>query len=82
MRSTPSVDFLDFSGMTPVAVKTAKMLTAVRGICALVQAYSPDIDMEFDCEGYAQKRLAEYWDWRAQMEGMEVNSERERRWAM
>lgn len=38
--------------------------------------------MDFDCEGYAQKRLDEYWDWRAQVEGMEVDSERERSWVL
>jgi hypothetical protein len=64
-------------------MKADEMLTPARGICALVQATAPEIDMaDFDCEGYAQKRLAEYWEWRAQAEGTDVNSERERRWAL
>jgi ethanolamine kinase len=52
------------------------------GIWALIQAQISQID--FDYAGYAEIRLAEYWDWREVESDREVGlkrSLRERRWA-
>ena len=53
------------------------------GIWALIQADISQID--FDYESYAEKRLAEYWSWRAEKDGTQtkLSSEqalREQRW--
>lgn len=54
------------------------------GIWALIQATISQID--FDYASYAEARLQEYWDWRAEEEGVRENEGkeeplRERRWA-
>ncbi|KAL8989789.1 MAG: hypothetical protein Q9177_001404 [Variospora cf. flavescens] len=54
------------------------------GIWALIQATISQID--FDYASYAEVRLQEYWDWRAEEGGSRENEERERplrerRWA-
>ncbi|KAL8924071.1 MAG: hypothetical protein Q9208_004208 [Pyrenodesmia sp. 3 TL-2023] len=54
------------------------------GIWALIQATISQID--FDYASYAEVRLQEYWDWRAEEEGVREKEEkekplRERRWA-
>ncbi|KAL9593334.1 MAG: hypothetical protein Q9179_005943 [Wetmoreana sp. 5 TL-2023] len=54
------------------------------GVWALIQATISQID--FDYASYAEVRLQEYWDWRAEEEGTRVKQRRERpprerRWA-
>ncbi len=54
------------------------------GIWALIQATISQID--FDYASYAEVRLQEYWDWRAEEEGTREQEGREkpfreRRWA-
>ena len=53
------------------------------GIWALIQATISQID--FDYASYAEIRLQEYWDWRAEREGTKKDGQekplRERRWA-
>ena len=54
------------------------------GIWALIQATISDID--FDYTSYAERRLGEYWAWRAEEEGTRVKQGqdmplRERRWS-
>ena len=54
------------------------------GIWALIQAKISQID--FDYASYAEVRLKEYWDWRAEWEGARAKERREkplreRRWA-
>ncbi|KAH8150126.1 uncharacterized protein LAJ45_05812 [Morchella importuna] len=52
------------------------------GIWALIQAEISQI--HFDYKGYAEIRLGEYWDWKAEKEGTRVGEIgiREKRWAM
>lgn len=52
------------------------------GIWALIQAEISQI--HFDYKGYAEIRLGEYWDWKAEKEGTRVGEVgiREKRWAM
>lgn len=35
-----------------------------RGLCAIIQAETSTGSIDFDYKAYAQKRLAEYWEWR------------------
>ncbi|KAL6361126.1 hypothetical protein LRP88_04588 [Fusarium phalaenopsidis] len=55
------------------------------GLCALIQAETSTGAIDFDYAGYAEKRLAEYWDWRrvhdGNVEADEGMSRREERWA-
>ncbi|RMJ09206.1 hypothetical protein CDV36_011176 [Fusarium kuroshium] len=52
------------------------------GLCALIQAETSTGSIDFDYAGYAEKRLAEYWDWRRVHDGsVEGISQREERWA-
>ncbi|KAM6535837.1 hypothetical protein FALCPG4_005371 [Fusarium falciforme] len=55
------------------------------GLCALIQAETSTGAIDFDYAGYAEKRLAEYWDWRRVHDGNvdadEGISQREERWA-
>ncbi|KAJ4328634.1 hypothetical protein N0V84_000993 [Fusarium piperis] len=55
------------------------------GLCALIQAETSTGAIDFDYAGYAEKRLAEYWDWRRVHDGSvdanEEISQREERWA-
>ncbi|RSL49701.1 hypothetical protein CEP54_012315 [Fusarium duplospermum] len=55
------------------------------GLCALIQAETSTGAIEFDYAGYAEKRLAEYWEWRRVHDGsVDANegiSQREERWA-
>ncbi|EEU37151.1 uncharacterized protein NECHADRAFT_37289 [Fusarium vanettenii 77-13-4] len=57
----------------------------IPGLCALIQAETSTGAIDFDYAGYAEKRLAEYWDWRRVHDGNvdadEGISQREERWA-